>query len=79
MGTPIIAGAGLWKARALAAGELSGFDPAVLAAGVIAATVSGLLAIGLLLRYLRRHTTGVFIVYRMAFAAVVAAAAFAGR
>ncbi len=79
MGTPIIAGAGLWKLRALAAGEAVPFDPAVLAAGMIAATVSGLLAIGLLLRYLRRHTTAVFIGYRVVFAVLVAVAALAGR
>jgi undecaprenyl-diphosphatase len=73
MGTPIIAGAGLWKMRQLFSGEVGAFDPAVLAAGVIASAVSGLAAIWLLLRYLQNHSTDVFVYYR-----VIAAAAFAG-
>jgi undecaprenyl-diphosphatase len=42
----------------------------VLVAGVIAAAVSGWLAIGFLLRYLRDHSTGIFIVYRLVAAAI---------
>ena len=45
-------------------------DLAVLAAGVIAAFVSGWLAIGFMLRYLRDHSTGIFIAYRLIAAAV---------
>ena len=41
-----------------------------LAAGVIAAAVAGWLAIGLLLRYLRTHSTGIFIAYRLVVAAI---------
>ena len=70
MGIPIIAGAGLWKARHIASGEAGDIDIAVLAAGVIAAGVSGWLAIGFLLRYLRDHSTGIFIAYRLIAAAV---------
>jgi undecaprenyl-diphosphatase len=65
MGIPIIAGAGIWKARNLADGTAGDVDLAVLAAGVIAAAISGWFAIGLLLRYLRSHSTGVFIAYRL--------------
>jgi undecaprenyl-diphosphatase len=72
MGTPIIAGAGLWKLRQLASGGLGAFDPVVLAAGMIAAAVAGLLAIWFLLRFLQRNSTDVFVVYR-----VIAAAVFA--
>ncbi len=70
MGIPIIAGAGLWKTRTIVSGGAGDIDIAVLAAGVIAAAVSGWLAIGLLLRYLRDHSTYIFIVYRL-IAAVV--------
>jgi undecaprenyl-diphosphatase len=71
MGIPIIAGAGLWKMRSIASGGAGDVDVAVLAAGVVAAAVSGFLAISLLLRYLRTHSLGIFIAYRL-----VAAAAF---
>jgi undecaprenyl-diphosphatase len=42
----------------------------VLAAGVLAAAISGWLAIGFLLRYLRSHSFGIFIAYRLLAAAV---------
>ena len=71
MAPRVIAGAGLWKARSLlAAGGLVG-EPVVLLAGMLAAAVSGLLAVAFLLRYLRTNSTGIFIVYRLVFAAVV--------
>jgi undecaprenyl-diphosphatase len=70
MGIPIIAGAGLWKGRDIVTGEAGDVDLAVLAAGVIAAFVSGWLAIGFMLRYLRDHSTGIFIAYRLIAAAV---------
>jgi undecaprenyl-diphosphatase len=70
MGIPIIAGAGLWKIRSIATGAAGDVDLVVLAAGVIAAAISGWLAIGLLLRYLRTHSTGIFIAYRLIAAAV---------
>ena len=70
MGIPIIAGAGLWKARHFVTGEVGDLDVAALATGVIAAAVAGWLAIGILLRYLRTHSTGVFIAYRLIAAAV---------
>jgi undecaprenyl-diphosphatase len=70
MGIPIIAGAGIWKARTIVTGSAGDVDLAVLAAGVIAAAVAGWLAIGLLLRYLRTHSTAIFIAYRLVAAAV---------
>ena len=70
MGIPIIAGAGLWKTRSIVSGGAGDVDIAVLAAGIIAAAVSGWLAIGFLLRYLRAHSTGIFIAYRLIAAAV---------
>ena len=70
MGIPIIAGAGLWKARNFVTGSVAEVDVAVLAAGVIAAAISGWVAIGFLLRYLRTHSTGIFVAYRLLAAAV---------
>ena len=64
MATPIIAGAGIWKARELIGGGLAGSDIVPLAAGFIAALVAGLTAIAFLLAYLRRRSTGLFIGYR---------------
>jgi len=72
MGIPIIAGAGLWKLRVIIARETSPFEPLVLAAGMAASTLAGLAAIVFLLRYLRTRSTGIFIVYRLIFAAVAA-------
>jgi undecaprenyl-diphosphatase len=70
MGTPIIFGAGLWKTRELVAGGAGVFDPTVLAAGMIASALAGLAAIWLLLAYLRRHSTDVFVLYRLGAAAI---------
>ena len=70
MGIPIIAGAGLWKTRTIVSGEAGEVDLVVLSAGVIAAAVSGWLAIRFMLRYLRDHSTGIFIAYRLVAAAV---------
>ena len=70
MGIPIIAGAGLWKMRSIVSGGAGEVDLVALAAGVIAAAISGWLAIGFLLRYLRDHSTGIFIAYRLVAAAV---------
>jgi undecaprenyl-diphosphatase len=73
MGTPIIAGAGAWKMRQVFDGSLGAFDPAVLAAGLIASAVASFAAIALLIAFLRRFSTDVFVLYRISFAAVVAA------
>ncbi len=70
MGIPIIAGAGIWKARTVVTGEAGDVDLVVLAAGVIAAAVSGWLAIRFMLRYLKDHSTGIFVAYRLVAAAV---------
>ena len=70
MSTPIIAGAGLWKLREIISGSAGAFDPSVLAAGLVAATISGLLAIWFLLAYLRRASTDIFGLYRIGAAMV---------
>ena len=72
MATPITAGAGLWELKKVLTGEAGVAIPIVpLLAGMLAALIFGLLAIAVLLRYLRTHGLGVFIVYRLALAAVV--------
>ena len=71
MGIPIIAGAGLWKAREIVATPPAPDELAALAAGMLAAAISGLIAIRTLLRYLRDHSLGIFIAYRLVAAAIL--------
>jgi undecaprenyl-diphosphatase len=78
MGTPIIAGAGIWKMRELIGADALVFDPVVLLAGVVASAVSGLLAIWFLLRYLQNNNTDIFVIYRLGAAAVFAALVLLG-
>jgi undecaprenyl-diphosphatase len=75
MATPITAGAGLWELRKVLVGEAGGDLPIVpLLAGMVAALVAGLLAIAVLLRYLRTHGLGIFVAYRLALAALIVVA-----
>lgn len=72
MATPIIAGAGIFEARKLVGpGAPAGSDLAVVAIGFVASLVAGLVAIRFMLQYLRTNTLGIFVVYRIVFAAVV--------
>lgn len=72
MATPITAGAGIWEIRKLVSGE-SGIDVAIepLLFGMVASLLAGLVAIAGLLRFLRSHSTGVFIAYRIGLSALV--------
>jgi undecaprenyl-diphosphatase len=72
MATPITAGAAIFELRKLATGE-AGVDVSLapLVVGMIAAFVSGMIAIGFLLRYLRTRSLTVFVVYRLVLAAIV--------
>jgi undecaprenyl-diphosphatase len=72
MATPVIAGAGGWEALKLIRGE-AGVDVSIgpLLVGMAAALIAGLAAIEITLRYLRTHNVTVFVVYRIALAAVV--------
>ena len=72
MATPITAGAAIFELRKLAAGE-AGVDVSLapLVVGMVAAFVSGMVAIGFLLRYLRTRSLTVFVVYRLVLAAIV--------
>jgi undecaprenyl-diphosphatase len=76
MGIPVIAGAGVWKLRDVIGAPQGSIDYGVMAAGFVAAAIAGFLAIGLMLRFLRSHSTGIFIAYRIVFALVAAAILF---
>jgi undecaprenyl-diphosphatase len=75
MATPITAGAIVWEVRALVSGE-TGLDVPILplVAGMLAALVSGIVASGFLLRYLRSRSLAVFVLYRLVLAAIVVVA-----
>jgi undecaprenyl-diphosphatase len=73
MGIPVIGGATIWKMRTLVAAPPSSADFAALIVGMVVSAVVGVLAIGVLLRYLRTNTTAIFILYRLVFAVVVGA------
>lgn len=73
LGIPAIFGSGLFLLPQLfESGAAKGPEMAALAGGLVAAAVSGYASIAFLLKFLTTHTTGVFIVYRLVLAAVVA-------
>jgi undecaprenyl-diphosphatase len=75
MATPITAGAGIWELRAILAGEAGVELPLVpLLAGMVASLLAGLVAISVLMRYLRSHGVGAFVAYRIALAALIVVA-----
>ena len=72
MATPITAGAVLFEARQLLTGDAGvTLDVGTLVVGLIASFVSGLIAIRVLLEYVRSRSLTVFVIYRVALAAVV--------
>jgi undecaprenyl-diphosphatase len=72
MATPITALAGAWELRKLVAGEAGVQVPVEpLLAGMLAAVISGMVAIAGLLRFLRSNPTTVFVVYRLVFAGLI--------
>jgi undecaprenyl-diphosphatase len=75
MATPVTVGAALFEVRKLAAGETGvTISVAPLLVGMIASFVAGMVAIGVLLRYLRTRSLSVFVAYRLVLAAVVVVA-----
>jgi undecaprenyl-diphosphatase len=62
---PIIVAAGLWESRHLAGQALSG----PFWVGILVSAVTGLAAIRFLLAYLKERGVGIFVIYRLAFAA----------
>jgi undecaprenyl-diphosphatase len=73
MATPITAMAVAYESLKLVRGEVGGAEPVTLVVGVVAAFVAGILAIAVLLRYVRTNSFTVFVVYRFVLAAVVLA------
>jgi undecaprenyl-diphosphatase len=72
MATPITAAAGLYQAWKLVSGEVQvELSIAPLVVGMVAALVSGVIAIHGLLRFLRTRSLDVFVWYRVGLAAVV--------
>jgi undecaprenyl-diphosphatase len=75
MATPITAGAALFELRRLVTGEAGvTVDAGPLIAGMLAAFVSGMVAIGFLLRYVRTRSLNLFVVWRLVVAAIVVVA-----
>ena len=79
LATPITLGAGLYGSRRLFETSLSGTEWMAITVGFVVAALSGLLAIGFLLAWLRRRSVAVFSAYRIAFAAVIVILVLAGR
>jgi undecaprenyl-diphosphatase len=82
LSAPIVAGAGAKSLYDLArghaaAGAVSAGAP-IVAAGFVAAAAVGFLCIKLLLGFLQKRTTKVFVYYRWAFAAIIAVVALVG-
>jgi undecaprenyl-diphosphatase len=74
MAVPVIAGAGVWKARTLIGADLGGAQIDQLVVGIVTAAVFGFLAIAVLLRFLRTNPTTIFVAYRILLAAVIVVA-----
>lgn len=70
MSLPIILGAGVYSALSLDSGGFAGQETQF-AVGILASAVSGALAVFGVLSFLRRHTLGAFMWYRLAAAAVI--------
>jgi undecaprenyl-diphosphatase len=79
MATPIIAGAGVLKGKEMLSTGIASSDIGPLVVGFLAALIAGLAAIAFLLAYLRRQSTGLFIGYRFAAAAVLVVLVILGR
>jgi len=71
MATPITAMAVAYETLKLLKGEVGGAEPAVLIAGVVASFLAGVLAISILLRYVRTRSFTIFVVYRFVLAVLV--------
>ena len=71
MSVPVIAGAGIFKARTLIGSGVGAAQAGELVIGVITSAIFGFIAVAFLLRYLRGHGTGVFIAYRVGLAALI--------
>ena len=71
MATPITAAAASYEVLQVIRGEGVAIQAGPMAAGLVASFVFGVLAIAILLRFLRTRSTDVFVAYRVILAAVV--------
>jgi undecaprenyl-diphosphatase len=72
MATPVTAAAAAYETLRLVRGDVGvAVEWGPLIAGMVAALVSGLLAIAVLLRYLRTRSLNIFVAYRLVLAAIV--------
>ena len=71
MSVPVIAGAGIFKARTLVGSGVGAGQAGELVVGVITSAIFGFIAVAFLLRYLRGHGTGIFIAYRVGLAVLI--------
>jgi undecaprenyl-diphosphatase len=79
LATPITFGAGLYGSRRLFEEALSGEQWLAVGVGFVVSALSGLLAIGFLLAWLRRRSVAIFSLYRVLFAAVIVVLVVVGR
>jgi undecaprenyl-diphosphatase len=73
MAMPVIAGAVAFEGFKLVRGEVSNVELGPLVVGIVAAFVSGMIAIEVLLRYVRTRSFNIFVIYRFVLAAIVLA------
>ena len=79
LATPITLGAGLYGSRRLLTEGHTQTEWLAIGVGFVVAALSGLLAIGFLLMWLRRRSVTIFSLYRVAFAAIVVVLVLTGR
>ena len=79
LATPITLGAGLYGSRRLLTESHTGVEWLAIAVGFAVAAISGLIAIGFLLAWLRRRSVAVFSLYRIGFAALIVVLVFIGH
>lgn len=79
LATPITLGAGLYGSRKLLTETHTGIEWLAIGVGFAVAAVSGMLAIGLLLAWLRRRSLTAFSLYRVAFAILIVVLVAVGR
>ena len=79
LATPITLGAGLYGSRKLLTETHTGTEWLAIGVGFVVAALSGLIAIGFLLAWLRRRSVALFSLYRIGFAAVIVLLVATGR
>lgn len=79
VGAPVIFGAGIWELHKVMKAGLTGADAMPLILGVVASTIVGYACIKFLIEYLRKRSTALFVVYRVALGVGVIAAYMMGH